>query len=81
MSLFIVETLHFNKCQRVVHEGVSSREAISRILLSNKDHGNNSVSVVEKINFNGNVTDVTCEVKVEYSVTSRETKESYRQCY
>ena len=27
------------------------------------------------------VTDVTCEVKVEYSVTSRETKESYRQCY
>ena len=35
MSLFIVETLHFNNYQRVVHEGVSSREAISKIFTIN----------------------------------------------
>ena len=32
MSLLIVETLHFNHCQRVVHEGVSGHVAISQIL-------------------------------------------------
>ena len=65
MSLFIVETLHFNNYQRVVHEGVSSREAISKIFSINgvriKITATMVFQLVEKINFNGKLHNISTE--------------------